>query len=383
VASRLTNILTNINKKAQKPVKPKYKKDIKVQLRWIRYDGEDKEVVKPAKGGGCRFVTFEAEENPNFSNLMAKALQIYFINDINFFGEHPWDIEASIADSMETEVDLSEHISTYMSSRGLFQSRTWFFLQTKPIPCDNEAYWNNINASAETASKPCDNESYLNNSDTSEETTPKSVLKRKICSTCSHTYLLNCIHCLQNKEYQESLSKDSLKSKDTEKKSNTSEDITSPPLENVMENDISTNSNSNEENHTDNNAAQLENFIENNVSPKLNVNSNEENYTPLENDISPNVDLIALRQRRLEALNNVKSTTLTDELENLSSSFTSQKKSVTFVIRRRKLYTDVMQKMKIFFSKESLCRIIVEFMSFSSVESCVDTGGPGREMFTL
>jgi len=167
-------------------------------------------------------------------------------------------------------VGLSEHISTYMSSRGLFQSRTWFFLQIKPIPCDNELYWNNINASAETASKPCDNESYLNNSDTSEETTPKSVLKRKICSTCSHTYLLNCIHCLQNKEYQESLSKDSLKSKDTEKKSNT-EDITSPPLENVIENDISTNvdSNSNEENHTDNNAAPLENFIENNISPKF------------------------------------------------------------------------------------------------------------------
>ena len=56
---------------------------------------------------------------------------------------------------------------------------------------------------------------------------------------------------------------------------------------------------------------------------------------------------------------------------------------VTIKIRRRNVLGDLLQKMKIFFSDKEICPIKVEFVSFMSTESGVDSGGIGREMFSL
>ena len=64
-------------------------------------------------------------------------------------------------------------------------------------------------------------------------------------------------------------------------------------------------------------------------------------------------------------------------------SFLEQEEFVTFQIRRRCLYQDVLKKMRIFFENKPLRKVKVVFSSAGSKEAGIDTGGPGREMVSL
>lgn len=165
-----------------------------LQIRWIRYGHDnDREVVKPGKGGGYRFITFTSEEDLKFHSLLNKAIDIYFINGINHFGEYSHDVEATILDSGEIEVNLMENIHQYMKDRGLFPSRTWFYLQTKPAPKFQEF---SPVALSDSSFSDCDLESQ----------------ERRICPNCSRTYTTSdCFLCQQDKEYQQSLETDAAK----------------------------------------------------------------------------------------------------------------------------------------------------------------------------
>lgn len=119
-----------------------------------------------------------------------------------------------------------------------------------------------------------------------------------------------------------------------------------------------------------------------------------------EYNLSPEVrpDPNVLRQMRIEAItrsqnynkleNESKSqyvNTLVDDMKDLSQRFLSNnlENFVTFNIRRRHVYSDIMKKMKIFFSDRPLKRFKAEFISVGVKESGIDTGGQGRELVTL
>ena len=246
-------------------------------------------------------------------------MDIYFINDVNYFGEFKFEVDGTILDSGELEVDLNEHILNYMKERGQFPSRTWFYLKTRPIDASTSTSIDLIQSQ----------------SDESDEL-PSMATKRKICATCFRTYITECILCSQDYNYKVSLAEDQLKGADV---------VTSQ------------------------NSGTLE---ENNTS--------EENNEP---------NLVALRQRRVSALSNVAKSIAVDKKKSLDELIGELKlkikctEHVTFQVRRRHVFSDVLQKIKIFFGGQSLSRVTVEFISFMKSESGVDTGGLCRELFSL
>ena len=71
------------------------------------------------------------------------------------------------------------------------------------------------------------------------------------------------------------------------------------------------------------------------------------------------------------------------ELDELRKVFIEVEDTVTFAVRRRHLFNDIMRKMELFFDSKPLKKIKVDFISAGVKESCIDTGGPSREMYSL
>ena len=71
------------------------------------------------------------------------------------------------------------------------------------------------------------------------------------------------------------------------------------------------------------------------------------------------------------------------ELEELREVFNEVEDSVTLAVRRRRLFSGVMRKMELFFDGKPLRKIKIDFISAGVKESCIDTGGPSREMYSL
>lgn len=125
--------------------------------------------------------------------------------------------------------------------------------------------------------------------------------QRKICKDCGGTVLLYCLKCKQNKEYEEAL--------------------------------------------------------------VLDQNSNHQHQDDTSNDNSLHQNpgnITELRQRRLDFLDVKKG--LFEEINDCQQLFQSTDYQ-TFMIRRRHLVTDVLKKMKLFFSDKPLTPIKVEFES--------------------
>ena len=80
-------------------------------------------VVKPSDGGGSRFINISREEDPLFEEIMKKGLNMYFPG----MKDTP---DVSLFDYNQKELNVNEKVRDYLLERGLYASRTWFFLTT-------------------------------------------------------------------------------------------------------------------------------------------------------------------------------------------------------------------------------------------------------------
>lgn len=101
------------------------------KVRWIRFFDDELEIVKPSNGGGSRFITINKDDDPDFRCIAERALSIFFPHG---FQEN---IEFSMLDFTQNELNENDQVRTYLKEKGLFSSRTWFFLKTQSKKLDS------------------------------------------------------------------------------------------------------------------------------------------------------------------------------------------------------------------------------------------------------
>ena len=71
------------------------------------------------------------------------------------------------------------------------------------------------------------------------------------------------------------------------------------------------------------------------------------------------------------------------ELDELRKVFNEVEDTVSFSVRQQHLFSHIMRKMERFFGSKPSTKIKVAFISAGVKESCIDTGGPSRELYSL
>ncbi|XP_057297076.1 uncharacterized protein LOC130625972 [Hydractinia symbiolongicarpus] len=169
---RLNKLLNQIQKKTpNKQNTPKSSKSMKVQVRYQRKGICGNFVtVKQSEGGGHRFATFEAADDPSFEELKDISLKYFFPdNGKNFFNENTFQLVIRLCDSSGQELNKDESIKKYLMERGLTASRIYFLLVTEPM-------FDSSDSSSDDDSNALSNQ-------------------RKICVVCGKTYLYFCLAC--------------------------------------------------------------------------------------------------------------------------------------------------------------------------------------------
>ena len=206
---------------------------------------------------------------------------------------------------------MFQDIHDYFKEKGLFPSKAYFYLETKP----------NVDIEQKE----------------SEPRQPQILpAKQKICPVFGCTYFINCMRCKQNNEFNNSLATDQQKE--------------------VNEN-LDTISNPDEE-------------------PKEFAPPTIEQFRPQRISVfqqRKSTDLaVSSQQKNFET-----------ELDELRKVFNEVEDTVTFVVRRRHLFSDILRKMQLLFDSKPLKKIKFDFISAGVKESCTDNGGPSREMYSL
>ena len=140
-------------------------------------------------GGGQRFVCFEEGEiDIIFHSLLLKSIECFFPYPTkkNYINEAQTEVSSHILHATQTSVDLFQDIHDYFKEKGLFPSKTYFYLAAKP-KVDFE----------EKESEPRQPQFFP--------------AKRNICPICGCTYFINCMRCKQNNEFNNSLATDQQK----------------------------------------------------------------------------------------------------------------------------------------------------------------------------
>ena len=182
------------------------KKSIKcVQIKWYRYNENVAayQLVRVNQGGGCRFM--EVNEDITFSDVTYKATDMFFDDSFkNPYGENTMDCTFYICDASLNEFDEEANLFEYVIKNGFQLSKTYFVLKSQLTSFD---IVNNDNDSSCGANST----------------------KRKICMACGYSYINNCLICIQNAEYSESLMNDQRKREQSYSRNepSTSESITS------------------------------------------------------------------------------------------------------------------------------------------------------------
>ena len=143
-------------------------------------------------GGGQRFVCFEEGEiDIIFHSLLLKSIECFFPYPTkkNYIDEAQTEVSSHILHATQTSVDLFQDIHDYFKEKGLFPSKTYFYLETKPkVDFEQKE---------------------------SEPRQPQILpAKRKFCTICGCTYFINCMRCKQNNEFNNSLATDQQKEVD-------------------------------------------------------------------------------------------------------------------------------------------------------------------------
>ena len=181
--NRLSGLLNKIRTRNNN-IAPKQKSIKRLQIKWHRYDDNSYQLVRVNQGGGCRFV--EVDEDSTFNDIKSKATDLFFDDSFkNSYGENVLECTISICDASLNELDEALNLFSYVRKKGFQLSKTFFVLKSE---------YNDSNTN--------ENEILCDNSVSS---------KRRICLTCGGTYIKDCLTCIQNDEYNESLSNDRIK----------------------------------------------------------------------------------------------------------------------------------------------------------------------------
>ena len=119
---------------------------------------------------------------------MLKSIECFFPYPTkkNYIDEAQTEVSSHILHATQTLVDLFQDIHDYFKEKGLFPSKTYFYLEAKP--------------KVDFKQKE------------SEPRQPQILpLKLKICPICGCTYFINCMRCKQNNEFNNSLATDQQK----------------------------------------------------------------------------------------------------------------------------------------------------------------------------
>ena len=201
IVTRMNSLLNRVTK-TKKTTSGK-QKPMTVQVRYCRDVFGVKEFVSPKEGGGSRFITFqEHDRSPTFQDLLKRSFDIYFLDRENYYGERKENVNITMLDITERNVELDEKILDYLQKRGLYSSKTWFIFKTT----------NAVNEIKEE--QVYEQVLVKDESDTAidlSSDSDSSPIKRKICHICAKTYYVTCINCSQNREFSESLANDQAK----------------------------------------------------------------------------------------------------------------------------------------------------------------------------
>ena len=76
----------------------------------------------------------EGEVDIIFHSLLLKSIELFFPCQTkkNYFDEAQTEVSSHILDATQTLVDLFQDIHDYFKEKGLFPSKTYFYLETKP-----------------------------------------------------------------------------------------------------------------------------------------------------------------------------------------------------------------------------------------------------------
>ena len=129
IASRMNSLISKINGKS-KSGKRKKPKPLTLQIKYMRdFYGEGTEVVSVKNGGGIRFCSFE---DATFQDVLDKAVDVFFPNDINYFGEIRNETDFQILDCSESVIENPSEllVSDFLKERGMYPSKTFFYLKS-------------------------------------------------------------------------------------------------------------------------------------------------------------------------------------------------------------------------------------------------------------
>ena len=151
----------------------------RVLMKYFRYDPEfqDFKLVRLNNSGGNRFV--EVTEEMTFGEVKFKAIELYFENGYNSFGEGISDCVLSIC-----EMDEDQCLLSHVRVKCLQLSKSFFVLKSE----------SDFNFTEEE-----DVQNY----------TATAAIKRKIGPVCSCTYTDECIRCTQDQAYRDTVERQS------------------------------------------------------------------------------------------------------------------------------------------------------------------------------
>ena len=194
-------------------------------MKYERFDPITKvyKIVKQRDGGGARFLDVSCSDIVTFKVIRERAEKLFFYdNNCNHFLENISECYVTINDLSGHTMDETESLWDYVERKGIIISKTVLILRS----CD-ESLWH-LNCDEDDDEILPSAFPTVNTPSLTAEVTDS--IKRKICGTCSSTYIGDdCLRCTQDNEYDYSLQQDSLRLFDGELTG--TEDVAHQPIE--------------------------------------------------------------------------------------------------------------------------------------------------------
>ena len=124
--SRLVKLLEKIRGK-EEPISNAIKKEKRVHIKWKRRDPikQMDTTVSLKNGGGHRFLLCSEEDT--IASIKQKAIELYFPNGKNKYGEEAQNCTINIQDASGVLVNEDKLLSTFLKERGVYASKFTLF----------------------------------------------------------------------------------------------------------------------------------------------------------------------------------------------------------------------------------------------------------------
>ena len=127
--SRLGKLLEKIRGK-EEPINNAIIKEKRVHIKWKRRDPikQMDTTVSLKNGGGHRFLL--GSEEDTIASIKQKAIELYFPNGKNKYGEEAQNCTINIQDASGVLVNEDKLLSTFLKERGVYTSKFYFVLHS-------------------------------------------------------------------------------------------------------------------------------------------------------------------------------------------------------------------------------------------------------------